>query len=396
MFFSMLWDGKITVELISADIQGFLAVMQRAGYTMWELEKQDELTICFKIHRSAWGRLRKLCAGRGEQLRILSHHGYYWHFRELRKRPILLIGMILLLWITLWVPGKVFFVRIEGNSSVPSRQIAAEAAKCGITFGATRSEVRSEKVKNALLEAIPSLSWAGINTYGCTAVITVKERSTASALEQEHLVSSIIAIRDGIIGQITVLRGNALCQVGDAVKAGQVLISGYSDCGLRIQAQQAQGEIFAQTSHSLRAISPIQYVSRGKETEKTQKISLIIGKKRINFTNSSGISGTLCAKIYEENYVSLPGGFVLPVAIAVETWTCYETTISESQLAEQLLRDDTNYYLQQQMVGGSILSAEESFALNEEFLVLTGSYQCYEMIGITRIEENIPDYVKND
>lgn len=32
-------------------------------------------------------------------------------------------------------------------------------------------------MKNALLSAIPELQWAGVNTYGCRAVISVRERT---------------------------------------------------------------------------------------------------------------------------------------------------------------------------------------------------------------------------
>ena len=37
--------------------------------------------------------------------------------------------------------------------------------------------IRSEKVKNSLLQRIPQLQWAGINTDGCVAVISVREKT---------------------------------------------------------------------------------------------------------------------------------------------------------------------------------------------------------------------------
>ena len=55
----------------------------------------------------------------------------------------------------------------------------------------------------------------------------------------------------------------------------------------------------------------------------SKKYAVIIGKKRINFYKGSGISDTSCDKMYLENYVTLPGGFILPIAIATEVWTQY-------------------------------------------------------------------------
>ncbi len=389
-------DGVVTVELTSADLRGAMALIQKEGFQLRELESPDDLTLRFQLRRREYKRLRKLCEKRGEELRALSHKGLYWTLMGLKERPILVLGLTLLVILSIWVPGRVFFVQVEGNGSIPARQIVEAAAQCGIGFGASRRQVRSEKIKNALLEAMPQLSWAGVNTYGCTAVITVRERADIAKEPQLPKVSSIVASRDGIIRQMTVLRGNAVCTVGQAVKAGQVLISGYTDCGLTIQAVAAQGEIFGETNRTLTAVCPANYAQRREETSRKQKISLIIGKKRINFTNSSGNSDTLCAKIYEENYISLPGGFVLPVAIAVETWTFYETAETDYPSAEQLLTAFAQGYLPTQMLAGKILLSQEELAQQDGLWQLRGSYSCYEMLGITRIEENVPDYVKND
>lgn len=389
-------DGAVFVELTSADIPGTMALMQNAGFQIWDLEMVDILTLRFHIQRREYKGVRTLCEKKGDQLKLLSQNGFYWNFKRLKNRPILVVGLLLLFVFSLWVPSRVFFVRVVGNDSIASRQIIEKAAQCGISFGSSRRDVRSEKMKNALLEAIPELSWAGVNTYGCTAVITVRERSVSAPTDGSGQVGSIIAVRDGIIRQITVLRGTGLCAVGQAVKAGQVLISGYTDCGLSIQATTAEGEIYAQTNRELSTVCPTHFEQKITMTDIKRKISLIIGKKRIIFSNSSGISGTGCAKIYEENYISLPGGFVLPVAIAVEIWTDYQTEYVPLSDAERLLSDFANRYLSSQMLCGKILLADEIFSGQDGLLQLIGSYSCYELIGITRIEENIPDYVKND
>ena len=59
-----------------------------------------------------------------------------------------------------------------------ARKILERAEYCGVHFGAKAGSVRSEQVKNRLLFEIPELRWAGVNTTGCTAVITVAERQS--------------------------------------------------------------------------------------------------------------------------------------------------------------------------------------------------------------------------
>ena len=278
-----------------------------------------------------------------------------------------------------------------GNQNVPEHLILEMASDCGLSFGTERREIRSEKVKNALLGAVPELEWVGINTAGCVATISVRERQSSENSQPPQGVCSIVAIRDGVVQEVTVTGGSAACKRGQAVRAGQVLISGYTDCGLSIRAERAKGEIYATTSHRLFFIMPQMQSQRGQIVSQKQKYSLIIGKNRINFYQDSGNSDVSCVKMYEENFVTLPGGFQLPVAIVTETWVEYEkcmptgTTEESSQSLSMLAQA----YLRGQMVAGTILSKDESFTEQDGILQLDGEYGCFEMIGRERNEEII-------
>ncbi len=389
-------SGMLTAEITSADPSAALTAIQSAAIPIYDIEKAGDLTIRFRLSRRDKKQLKSIAEKRGDTLRFCGRQGVFWTMNGIVRRPVLLIGMAALLGISCWVPSRVFFIRVEGNVTVPTNQIIEQAQKCGIGFGASRREVRSEKMKNALLGVMPQLQWAGVNTYGCVALITVRERNDLEKPSEPPKVSSIIAIRDGIIRDLTVLNGNALCKPGQAVKAGQVLISGYTDCGICIQATHARGEIYAETQRELTAFFPTEYASRMRATGSQKKYSLIIGKKRINFFKGSGISCGSCAKIYKEQYVNLPGGFRLPVALVTEEYITYEQEPTVIDAGEQILYDFAKQYLAQRMIAGKICTAGETITPMEGICRLDGVYSCYEMIGITRIEESLTDYGKNN
>lgn len=387
-----LWQwirGRVLVELVSADVQAALDVLGKAGLSVWDVELTDSITVRFWVDRENLEGLCSICQKRGEEIHRIKQRSLLWQLRGLQKRPILMLGFSFLLLLSLWLPGKILFVQVEGNESIPTRQILEAAGECGIVFGASRREVRSEEVKNSLLHVMPSLSWAGVNTYGCTAVISVREREETSVTERSHEVSSIVASMDGIVEEITVIKGTGLCKPGQAVQAGQVLISGYTDCGLLVQATRAEGEVFARTNRRIRLISPSDTRKRATQLAQKQKFSLLIGKKRINLANNSGISGMECAKIYVEKYWVLPGGFVLPVALAVETWVSYET---EASSWAPDLQNAAENYLSRQMVSGFVGRMDTVFTEEEGLLILDANCGCYEMIGITRTEERLSEH----
>ena len=184
-----LWTsltGLIQAELLTADPAGALRAIADAGIALRDVTPEGELCLRFSVARPSYGRLLRLTRRRGETLRILGRTGLYWRFRALAGRPVLLAGLALLLCAQILIPTRIFFVRVSGNQRVPARQILAAAESCGLRFGANRRALRSEAIKNSLLSAIPELKWAGVNTRGCVAVISVAEKQPA-AQERDNI-----------------------------------------------------------------------------------------------------------------------------------------------------------------------------------------------------------------
>lgn len=386
--------GRETAEVIltSADIGSALQQIADHKISVDHIEYLDPLRLKFSVSGKELKRLYALAAGKGDTVELQRRGGIVSALHGLCRRPFIVLGMIGLIFLSCWLPTRVFFVRVEGNDRIPEKEIIQYAEKCGIFFGASRRQVRSEKVKNNLLSSIPQLQWAGINTYGCTAVITVRERNDLSEESPEPSISSIVALRDGVIREMTVLQGNPLCQVGQAVRAGQTLVSPYTDCGICIRATGAKGEIFGETQRQLSSIYPTEYSSRGSQLRIRKKYSIIIGKKRINLFKGSGISGGTCAKIYEEKYLTLPGGFDLPIGIAREVSAEYEVFSASSEKAQAILPEFAERYLQYTMQAGKILETTFVFSHGEEYSRMDGIFSCYEMIGILRPEESFKKY----
>lgn len=375
--------GFLEVEITSANPEEMLCFLTMRGVEVFRVQRLDDLSVRLKIRRKDYFRMKKVWERRGEKLVILDAKGLFWYKNWIQKRPFLAAGMLLLLLLALMLPTRVLFVRVEGNEAVPANRILEAAEESGIRFGASRREVRSERVKNALLFAVPQLQWAGVNTYGCVAVISVRERTEQTDRKEEREIASIAAARDGYILSATATKGNLLCQPGQGVKEGQILISAYTDCGTVIQAVRAEGEIQAQTSRNLQVCTPKNYRLRGECTDRKRNYSLLLGKKRINLWKGSGISDSSCGRMYKETHITLPGGFRLPVAVCVEEFTAWNTTQGElsSEEAQARLRAFSERYLLRQMIAGTIQTRRETVTSRKGGYVLQGQYGCVEMIG---------------
>lgn len=388
-----LWQslaGEVTARLLTADPMGALEAIAKQDIPLTHIEPTGELTLTFRLRRSDYQQLKKLTQSRGETLAIVRREGIYWLLKKGVRRPVLVFGLAFLLAMCFWIPTRVFFFRVEGNERLPENKILSAAEQCGIAFGTNRREIRSEKVKNRLLSLLPELQWAGVNTHGCVAVIHVSEKPEETQMEEQgqglcHLVSA----RDGVVTSLTATAGTALCTPGQAVVEGQVLISGLTDCGRAVKAQAAQGEVTALTGRSIRAVTPVQHLARGENLKKIRRWSLILGKKRIKLWIGSGIWGSTCGRIYKAYPLVLPGGFCLPVALALDEVT--QCTVTEAALSQEdagsLLSAFGRQLLKSEMLGGTIRHCKETLSQNGGLYLLTGTYSCQEVISRPRWEQ---------
>ncbi len=382
--------ARMRLEITAADSISFLNALNTEKIKIRNVTYRSELIFNTEIIKNDFAKLTAIAQKQGVSVKILGISGLQPVLQSLTKHPVLIACFACLLFFTIFLPTRVFFIGVEGNYNIPANQILEAANECGIRFGASRRKIRSEIMKNTLLQKVPQLQWAGINTTGCTAVISVREKTPQDMMtDKSNKVCSIVATRDGVIQNCTVYEGNPLCTVGQAVKSGQTLVSGYLDCGLITKATQANAEITALTFRELSLVAPFATAFRGQEKNKNTTYSLRVGKKVIKISKDSGNFDGSCAKIYTEEYVCLPGGFRLPVCVVKETEIFYNNS-DRTEIAsdsEQWLVDAGQNYLKSTMIAGEVISEQTQIQIENDVSYLSGRYTCLEMIGQTKYEQ---------
>ena len=382
--------GRVCIRLVSSDVPARLHYISSQGIILRNIHQTDLLTATFTVSRKEYSKIALYLDSKGDKHTLLANIGAWQSVVKAVKRPILSSAVLLLLFLTLWVPTKVFFIRVEGNETVPTKRIHQCAENAGIAFASDVRSLRSERIKNSLLQQIPELSWVGVNTKGCVATISVVERQSQAEKEgNEYTISNVVASHDAQVLEITAIAGNPICKPGDIVSKGQVLISGYTDCGIKIQATQARGEVFGKTAYKTTAVFPSVYGAKTKLITKNRNIFLQIGKKEIKLWKGSGISGSICDKMYSQKYLTLPGGFALPLGIRIETCVYYRPAQIALSFAEAqpILEHQARQWLIGSMVSGQILSQTLDFSQDEGAYCLTGRYVCREMVGRVQYEK---------
>lgn len=380
--------SNIKLMVHTAEPERLISLLAEQSVTLNHIVRKDDICIILEVHSKQLSVVKSIIEHCGGELKVLNNTAMHSHISEIFRHPILVIGAFIYIILLFYLPGRILFVQVEGNSYISSVEILDCANRCGIHFGSVRRDIRSEQVKNYLLDEIHDLSWVGVNTKGCVATITVKEKAKSEILQNNDHFCGIYSKKDAVIRKITVTQGTPLCQVGDAVTEGQLLISGYTDCGIKLRMDGAAGEVYGETTHDLHLITPMEYLLRCGEGKTNVNYSLLVGKKLIKLTNSSRISPAECVKIKEINYLLLPGGFQLPIALICEKISEYSTNNEICEIdGTSWLKDLGRKYVEDEMTAGYICSENAHLETLEDVILLKGKYICNEMIGQIHYEE---------
>lgn len=390
-------SGMVEMRLLCADPQTVLNDLLNKGIMLKSIRWIDDLTVELTMPQKARKVIEDIKQRHQCEIIFLNNSGLYLCVHRLTGRLVLFLGILSFFLLSLYLQNHILFVEVLGNSIIPEREIIINTENCGLYFGARRRDVRSEQIKNMLLENIPQLQWVGINTAGCVATISVRERTDVNAeIKDEQSPASIVAARDGTICEVTASKGTILCQIGQQVKTGQTLISGTNSCGDIMLMTRAQGEVFAYTERNL-VIKTIPATAKRTTIQSSkQQVRIIFGKKLINLFKYSGILDASCVKIGERYNLVLPKGYILPVGLYCERITSYRmaSTHWNEEQYKWLLQQGSEY-ISNQMIAGEIVNAASKIYFDQSLVEYRVKYSCKEMIGQIKKEELFCIYGKN-
>ena len=393
----VLFDMELQLCFVSADPAAMLSKLAAEDLHMRDVAYKDTLTVCLRIPVAKYGKIRRIFERNGIKFQITGKYGLVWRALSLFHRPAMTVGIGVFILIAWLASQRIFLVRVSGNERIPAREIAYYAQQSGICFGAKSKDVRSEQVKNSLLGQMPALQWLGVTTSGGVATIHVKERSVDTPQpDTGHKVSSIVAARSGVVSEILISHGTSLVTAGQSVQSGDVLISGYTDCGRVIKAENAKGEVYAYTQYKIQAISLFPSYVRGDKGEEHTCYWLRLGKKVINLCNHSGIWDPTCVKMYTEDFCTFPGGLTLPICLIKERYILYTESVDMKDTWDfEWMSAGVQKQLLSQMTAGQILDEVTLLHIRDGVCCLTGEYACHEMIGRVKCEETVEGYAQD-
>ena len=388
MSVALFFGGSCMVAVSALHRTAAMNLCMQMGLQYTHFRWCEDGSIQFSCTATSARRFLAACRKRDIEAEIVAHRGLPTVLMRLKDRAGLIVGAVLALTLIVLSGLFVWDVQVSGNVDMTEGEVIEELRKCGFGVGSYLPDLRVREIENRVLMASERIGWLSINTEGTVARVQLIEHISGSG-EEENGASgkrpaNLVATRDGQIEYLELYRGNAVVTSGQAVKAGELLVSGlYDSITGSFRYTRAAGRVMARTERVLRVEIPLSYEEKIYEEPFLQEMELHFFNFSQKIFKNSGNSDVLCDIIKYNSHLGRLGRNRLPVSLSRTEVRPYHIEQRERTAEEalELCYEELSQELSSLSGEVQLLQKEIVTEVGERSVVLVCTLTCIENIA---------------
>ena len=341
---------------------------------------KTEHGISAQISPKGYFQLHKIAYACGGRVRVTKKKGLPFLLMPLKNRWGIFCGALAAVMLVSFLSGFIWNITVIGDSRLTDAQIIDYLAQNGFKVGARWAEVDKENLEFGVMADFDDIAWISINKLGCLAQVEINETVEKPPIVSED-ITNVKAKKDGVIVHITALGGWQTAQEGDAVSAGDLLISGVNESEVdeRNHYAHAHGTALAKTNHRIEINVSRRQREKHYSHKRNYKYLYFFGLKLPLFV----VREKGDADISTENECFVLNGFRLPIGKITQCYDYY--TVDEILLGDDELQTLAYQELErrkaQELAGCEILNENIGTQTGENSCLITADYILLEDIA---------------
>ncbi len=329
--------GYTVLRIPAAASTDFFEICRVLGITPKGIKRvgKSEDMICRLTPFSA-ARVLSLAKERGVAIFTLKSGGLPTLWRRFIHRPGIVAGTVLALSVFVLAQLFVWEVEITGCEGITEQELVGELAEIGLSCGAFLPRLDADQITLALRQRDPRVGYATVNVVGTVAFVQIKE---AEPLPEPvpRAPANLVAKKDGVILLPMIFEGECVVEIGERVRAGQVLASGIIESekgGFRLT--RAAGQVMARTEERITVSVPLAYEKKVYTGRVFREIELqFFGLRGKVFKNTGNTDKSCDIIISEKEFYA--GARTLPLGASAVEYHEYEWQGARRTATEALL-----------------------------------------------------------
>lgn len=170
--------------------------------------------------------IAEICKEENVPVKFKEPVGAHYIIMRYKKRYGIFAGILLCLALCFIMSNFVFYIEITGNNEISQDKILYSLKENGICAGKFIPSLDFLSAERMIAQQYDKIAWISIRSSGGRIVADIDETEPPPDILPENIPCNIVASRDAQITGVRVLNGLLIPLVGDAVRKGDMLVSG--------------------------------------------------------------------------------------------------------------------------------------------------------------------------
>lgn len=311
--------GWQKVEVCGFYVEEFLNAVKNENIEIWDIRKKDQCSISFKAHSFSIEKIFDIAESaqslREMEIFVTEKVGLIEDILRYKLRSGILAGAIFAVVMFVVMTSFIWKIEITGLSSVPEEVLLKALAENGIAIGALTTGHDFQQIKYDIIHDFETIAYITVNMKGCKAEVEVDER-VEPPVADDKFPCNIVAASDGQIVQIEAYKGQPQVEKFEAVRKGQLLVSGvYNSKVIGYRLVHSEAKIMGRMRKTYTEFCPFESV----EIEETGNTDVFYELKifglSVNLSFFNKVNYDCYESISEETELRIGDGIVLPVSL---------------------------------------------------------------------------------
>ena len=239
--------GWLRLSVQGGSTERLLQSAREAGILLWDIRPCfGGCTLC--MHACDLRQLRAIRRRSGCSIRILQKKGLPFLLRRFGISRALICGVLLAVLELMLLGRTVFLQEFYGSVAATPHELSRYLAQCGLLPFALQSELDAERISGQLLASPYGVAWAAVNfRYGRAEIELRGLQQTPASFSN---AKALCAACDAQITRMEITAGVPCAEVGDVVRAGDVLVQAGTGMHGGAWADSVQARVWGYVRHT--------------------------------------------------------------------------------------------------------------------------------------------------
>ena len=187
--------------------------------------KGDE--VYGRIYGNNQNKLENLASKNSMQLISLNKTGIVYWLMPYKKRIGIFLGFLISIVLIFFMSNTVIKIRILGCDENLYKKVYSALEINGVLPGKFIPSLDFSTIEMNMLEDVEEISWIAIRSTGGVLTVSVSPATPKPEILTRRLPCNIISTKDAQIVEVQVYAGQLTVLLGDGVKKGDLLVSGF-------------------------------------------------------------------------------------------------------------------------------------------------------------------------